>query len=155
MGAQARVIKGRLAAWGDYQSQGGVTAYDFLRIQPSALGVDGYIPKAATVPMTQSLLNSNEKTFYIVPLKIPKVLGSIRFNVVYAVREGGQLYDARREVSKAVDVAKIEAVRAMIYGTVLLIIPPIGILLWIAALRLLLASTPNAAMSAGLQAQAS
>jgi len=43
----------------------------------------------------------------------------------------------------------------MIYGTVLLIIPPIGIVLWLFALRMLFAGAPTAAMAAGLQAQAS
>jgi len=86
IGAKARVIKGKLVAFGSWQSQGGVKLYDFLRIQPSAPGVDGYLPKATTVPMTESLLNGNEKTFYIVPLKSPKVLGGNHFNMVYAVR---------------------------------------------------------------------
>jgi hypothetical protein len=151
-----RTITGSLSAWGSYESDRyGTTKYDYLRFTTND-GSDGYFQNVLSLPLTDSLLNGGggSRTYYFAPVALPKMFGSLHCNVLYAVRDQGRITDARAAAGSAISKVKLEALKLFFYGTLALIIPPIGIIMWIWGLRLLSMGLPAARMREELQRSA-
>ncbi len=149
---QIRTITGTLAASGSYENERGVSLYDYLRFHTTD-GSDGYLENAYILPRIDSLLQSGERTYFIAPLKLPKILGSLQCNVIYAVRErNGHIMDVSSLVDDSLNPLKAQALLLLIFSIFLMIIPPIGILYFIWALRALFCGPPNGKMQDALSA---
>jgi len=147
-----RTITGELASWGSAEeNQYGAALYTYLRFDTAEVG-DGYVEGVFVVPMLDSLLRTGgTMTFYLAEVHMPRLVGSRKFHVLYAVRRQGRVTEAMAATCRLVNQQKITAWHLFLAGAVLMLAYGLGLLLWLWALRLLVVHLPTAAMRQEIQ----
>lgn len=142
-----RTITGQLASGGSTEeNQQGATLYTYLRIDPVD-DADGYVEGVLVTPVLDSLLRSaGTMTFYFAEVRMPRLVGSRKYHVLYAIGRQGRVTEATAASCRLVNQQKVSAWQLLLAGTVLMLAYGLGLLLWIWALRLLLIQLPTAAM---------
>ena len=138
-----RTITGTLAAWGSSeQNQNGAALYSYLRFD-TIDGRDGYCEAVLTLPVLDSLLRgAGSKTFYLAEVKLPRMFGSKKHHVLYAVHSQGRTIEAIDPSSRLLSQQKTDAWKMFFYGLFLMPFYGAGLLLWIWGIRLLAVGLP-------------
>ena len=115
------------------------------------IGLLGAASSAPTVrldtPMLDSLLRmAGTMTFYFAEVHMPRLVGSRKFHVLYAIGRQGRVTEAMTASCRLVNQQKVTAWHLFLAGAVLMLAYGLGLLLWIWALRLLVVQLPTSAM---------
>lgn len=147
-----RTLTGRLVALGSSEeNQYGATLYTYLRFETTD-GSDGYCEAVLAVPELDSMLRSSEnQTFYLAEMRLPRAIGSKKHLSLYATRRQGRTIEAIDRTQRLVSQQKVAALQLFFYGTFALALGGLGILLWIWGLRLLMVSLPIGQMRQSLR----
>lgn len=142
-----RTITGQLASGGSAEeNQHGAALYTYLRID-AVDGTDGYVEGVLVTPVLDSLLRTaGTMTFYFAEVRMPRLVGSRKYHVLYAIGRQGRVTEAMAASCRLVNQQKVSAWHLILAGAVLMLAYGLGLLLWIWALRLLLVQLPTVAM---------
>ena len=142
-----RTITGQLASGGGAEeNQHGAVLYTYLRID-AVDGTDGYVEGVLVTPVLDSLLRTaGTMTFYFAEVRMPRLVGSRKYHVLYAIGRQGRVTEAMAASCRLVNQQKVTAWHLFLAGAVLMLAYGLGLLLWIWALRLLIVQLPTAAM---------
>jgi hypothetical protein len=147
-----RTITGTLTAWGNSEeNQNGATLYSYLRFE-TIDGHDGYCEGVMALPVLDSLLRGGStRTFYLAEVRLPRMFGSKKHHVLYAVHSQGRTTEAIHPSSRLLSQQKVEAMKLFFFGLFLIPLWGAGLLLWIWGVRLLAVSLPIGQMRQELQ----
>jgi hypothetical protein len=147
-----RTITGKLTAWGGAEAnQNGALLYSYLRFETSD-GSDGYFEGVMTLPVLDSLLRAGGiQTFYLCAVRMPRMFGSKKHHVLYAVRHQGRTTEAIHSSSRLLAQQKVAALKLFFFGLFLIPLWGAGLVLWIWGLRLLAVGLPIGPMQQELK----
>lgn len=147
----ARIVRviGRLEAKGQAQyerDRGNYAIYDYLRFENEDQ-TEMYFERVCIPSYIDSLISPGSLSeFHIVTLSYPKVFGSRNFSFLYAITINGKTKESFDEIRHCFSSSKWGALNLFWIGIVLMPAFGFGLLLWIAALRLLGLSLPEQQM---------
>jgi len=141
-----REITGTLSAWGASTTEkDGSSGYAYLRFDTND-GSDGYIENVMTLPKGDSFLRggSSARTFYFATVNAPRIFGTRRLNVLYAVRDHKCLHDDSPAVQASFGRAKMQGVAIILLGVALAAFSlwPASLVLWVWGGRILFLGLP-------------